>query len=641
MTKTFGRRVALAAGAFLCGVVWCARPADAAGTFRPRIGSQTQTSNGKTFALLTVNDQPAASLRASADGLTPDARVTVIADRLREQVANGLMPGEVGVQKVPGTGWAVMARKTLLLAVTADEAAAHRMTAEALAREWSDALRRLLALPALTVATSGLTVPMGETRTVTVGGAALATDVTAQDTADQVTQSKFDPTRRVLTIRGVAPGRSEVQLQADGATASFPVVVMKYAARVLPDVTVSVTGEPSAPPDVVSQGLYAGLARAVNAEPEAQLKLSATPTVDKPIPSDSFATFKVPMRVSGANLLPVEATTTITVVNRPVLARPATVLQYSNNPEQVKHGQSLFLGRVQPYKPVRLDYHHQNMSGGTLVFHADLINSGDGVATVQVISGISLPAQDTTQVGRRAGASFLNALNGNVGLVLQVPPHARIPFVTQRMPAGMTVSGIVQLNQILGTPDTVSVQVAADDDQGRLSSPVGRVILAALQGSRAASALPDEPTDFGHGTPMPPASPYAFSTPLIQLKSAYAVGGKWAYVRIGHKEALRDETGKFTLWGNYGADYEISLTLSNPTQAARPVGIFFAPEAGLAAGVFRVDEGPLLEFDPIMPPNEKQVARFTLAPGETRSVHVQTVPLNGSFYPASLVVHAL
>jgi hypothetical protein len=42
-----------------------------------------------------------------------------------------------------------------------------------------------------------------------------------------------------------------------------------------------------------------------------------------------------------------------------------------------------------------------------------------------------------------------------------------------------------------------------------------------------------------------------------------------------------------------------------------------------------------------MLPTEPQIARYTLAPGETRKVRLQTIPLNGSFYPASIVVHVL
>jgi hypothetical protein len=50
---------------------------------------------------------------------------------------------------------------------------------------------------------------------------------------------------------------------------------------------------------------------------------------------------------------------------------------------------------------------------------------------------------------------------------------------------------------------------------------------------------------------------------------------------------------------------------------------------------------PLLQFAPMPPPTEEEVTRVRLQPGESKSVRVRTLLLNGSAYPASLVVHAL
>ena len=223
----------------------------------------------------------------------------------------------------------------------------------------------------------------------------------------------------------------------------------------------------------------------------------------------------------------------------------------------------------------------------------DLVNSSDRPASVQVMSGLSLPGVDTVQVGRRAGAAFLKALDGGVGLILPVPAHARVPVLVQRFAPGLTVSGIVQLQQTAGVAGSLSLRVSAATDAAALASPVGRVLLTALSGGSTATPILDAPADLaGNGMPFTP-SPYIFAAPRLSLPGTYKVGGAWAYVRIGQAEALSDATGKLRLFGNYGADYEITLTLSNPGAAAKPVGLFFAPEAGLAAGLFRVDDGPL------------------------------------------------
>ena len=115
----------------------------------------------------------------------------------------------------------------------------------------------------------------------------------------------------------------------------------------------------------------------------------------------------------------------------------------------------------------------------------------------------------------------------------------------------------------------------------------------------------------------------------------------WTFIPLGDREALHDASGKLRLFGNYGADYDVALTLTNPTPDTRQVGVYFAPGAGSTAGVFQVDNGPILEYDPFDPPDERELERVTLAPGETRVTHLRTIPLNGSSYPAALVARAL
>ncbi len=617
-----------------------ALPAHAGAGFRARIA--VVTLPGKPQATVTVNDQPAVTLRAMISGHGPEGRAALVAKRLTALVGAGLLPGEVVPRHVSSRVWGVAARGTVLLQALPDEARAHGQTSEALARAWTGSLRRLLALPPLSLSLPGLVVPLNETRTVTVGGAASAASLAASDENANVSHSQFDPQRRTLTVRGLAAGRTSVQITTDGAAIALPVSVMPYAAQISPAVTVTITGRPDAPAEWVAQAVYAGLAQAVNAQDGAFVRLISPPQITSALAQGAQTTVRVPVQIGGPGLLPVSAAPIVTISNEALPARAVAVLFYSNSPEQVKSAQPLFFGRLQPFQPARLVYHHQNESAGALVFHADVINGSDAPAAVQVVSGISLPGTDTVQVGRRAGAAFLRAMNSEQGIVLLVPPHARVPVVTQRFASGLTVSGLVQLQQTDGRANALSVQVAADSDGQALQSPIGRVILTALgDAGRGTSPLPDQPTDYGHGAALPAPSPTVFPAPSVALSGSYAVGGQWGYVRFGDRDSLHDASGKLTLWGNYGADYEIVFTLSNPTTAAKPVGLYFAPQAGAAAGVFRVDDGLLVELDPTSPPQEPLLARLTLAPGETRRVRVQTIPLNGSFYPAALIVHSL
>lgn len=639
MAKRTGQRLYISISAILL-CIWLTTSATAASSFRPRVDSRTDNIGGKAVGVVTINDRSVITFMSSAGGHGPAVRAQQVANHLQALVANGLAPGAVKAQRKTRQVWMVSANGEELALVTSQEAAAHRSSSESLAQDWAATIRQLLAEPALAVSPSGITVPFSETRTAHVGGAAISDQITVQDSDTHISQTTYESMTRTLTIRGVAPGRDSIIISSGDSRISVPVVVMKFAAIVAPSVSIGVTGNPAAPASAVQQALYAGLAEAVDAEPGANVKVTSVPKLPD-VSVGTQATIPVALHISGPNLLPVDVSASIVVQNTATSVRPLTALFYSNNPEQVKSAQALFVGRLHPTSPVRLDYHHQSSSAASLIFHVDVVNISDSPVSVHVISGLAIPGLDTVQVGRRAGATFMAALDSNIGLLLQIPPHTRVPLVTQRLAPALTVSGIVQMQQTAGPDNAAIVQVATDLDQSNLASPVGRVICAALPDSRSAMPLPDQPTDYGVGTPVPADSPYIFPNPDISLTGEYAAGGKWAYIRIGKTDALKNATGDLSLWGNYGASYSIDVTLANPTASVQQIGLFFAPEAGLAAGVLRIDGGAIQEFDPIGPPAEPQIAKYSLAPGEKRVAHIETIPLNGSSYPVSIIAHAL
>jgi hypothetical protein len=63
----------------------------------------------------------------------------------------------------------------------------------------------------------------------------------------------------------------------------------------------------------------------------------------------------------------------------------------------------------------------------------------------------------------------------------------------------------------------------------------------------------------------------------------------------------------------------------------------FDPTAGLASGVFIID-GSFVSAKYAQPPNEVPLMTYWLKPGETRNVRIETLPVAGSNYPATLVV---
>ena len=284
---------------------------------------------------VTVNEKPAATFKATWGGHDPEVRADVVADRLQTLVANGLAPGTITARRGTDKNWEVVAGPQSIVLVSPEEAAAHRLSTAALAKTWAETLRRLLAEPPLIIASPGLTIPYGETRTVRIGGGARAADIVVQDSDAHLSHADFVPATHLLTVQGLATGRGFITVQADGAQVAVPFVVMKYAATVSPAVTVSVTGEPASA-DVVIQAVYAGLAKAVDAEDGAHMRLAETPRITGTLVPEEYLTVPITLRVAGADLLPVETKCTVTVVNTPVIARPATALVLLQQPGTIE-----------------------------------------------------------------------------------------------------------------------------------------------------------------------------------------------------------------------------------------------------------------------------------------------------------------
>ena len=627
----------------LClAVLICLSTASAdAAPFLARIGAQSFAGPRGVIGAVTVNSKPVATFRTSAGGLNPAQRAFSAKARLSDMVRLGLSAADVSAVSHGRSGWVVVGRGMPLLTATLGEAAAQRQSAKHLASGWASGLKRGLAEPALTISDKLFTLPFGSTKILTIGGAAETSDISVSGGDSRLVAVSYEASARRLVVRGIGAGATELFVKTGDTVLPISVAVRKYAAFVQPSVTVRVTGRPDAPASLVQNALYLGLKLALNATPGAQVRLLKTPRSLGLLRPGASLSRRVAVRVAGTDLLPVVASPLITVINQPLPPVPAVALYYSNNPEQVRESQKLFTAPLSPGRPIRLDYHHQNSSGRALIFHSDVVNAGEKAATVHLMQGVAQPEVDTVAVGQKAGAAFLKALDSETGLVIQVPPHSRVPLVVQAFVPKLTVSGILEVQQLSGPSGALSLSVAADDDRETLaSSPVSLAQAIDRTGEGDARLVSAPAATLASGT-VADTSPYVFGAPRVSIASAYAVGGQWAHVRLGNAESLRNAAGTQTLWGNYGVSYFITLRLTNPTASARNVTVQFAPEAGLAAGVFEVDGNVLQQFAPMPPPIEEEVTRVRLQPGEVQTVRVRTLLLNGSAYPASLVVHAL
>jgi hypothetical protein len=121
------------------------------------------------------------------------------------------------------------------------------------------------------------------------------------------------------------------------------------------------------------------------------------------------------------------------------------------------------------------------------------------------------------------------------------------------------------------------------------------------------------------------------------LEAEYTVGGKWTFVPVGRSPLQAVKDPETLLHGNYGVLYDIAVNIENPTTQVSTARVVFEPSAGMAGGVFLIG-GKRVEIPRSDMPDETTLTTVTLAPGERKSVHIRTLPLSGSNYPATLIV---
>ena len=550
-----------------------------------------------------------------SDSVRVDAQTQPDVPRVK---VNGIMITSVSADAIPSTVKGKARKRSLEVA---------RAKAESQAEAWASNLRRALAIPGLTLQgdTTRL-IPMGEMRTIALGGAAQGAInlVTGMSGAAGIVNATVDETRGMIRLTAIRPGRDVITVEREGATVRINAVVKSYAASLQTPRPVEVTGA------VVPASRIAPLALAA-----ARNAITLTPGARVVFPEDGFQVnalgagqiqnVSVPVRISGADLLTVDRKIQVPVINRPVASSGVATLLYSNDPERVKRSQRLFFARLpEPQEgAARLLYHHQNGSSKALRFTVELQNESDAPARVLFTGGDAGPALDTIWVGYRAGADFVDAQENRVGVTLELPPHSRMAIRDVRFPDELTISGLMQFRTLSGPSPLIKItapEAGTPPETTFLASPLTPQRIAA--------------------SPTPPASlsPHIYSNPLEKVKAEYAVGGRWTFVAFGKKprpSAISPE--KATLYGDYGVSYEIAVRMTNPTSQAATARVVFEPSAGYARGVFLVGnrrvEVPLTNM-----PAETPLGSFHLAPGETRDVQIRTIPLSGGNYPATLIV---
>jgi len=525
------------------------------------------------------------------------------AETLRAAAVEGMTAGAIYVKQVEG-GYAIIAGERRVLTVDSAVAKAMQSSREALAEQWAARLREVFSRPYLSLPAPSQVVPVGERRTVIVGGRWDQLRVVADP---QIVNASYDPAARVVSLLGTAPGQTHVLLDAGSAQIMLPVQVMKYAGQVALTAEAVVTGK-VAPTWVMKRAASAAVYYSIAAEPGASAEINGI-VPDKPTirPGES-AGISVAVTLAGPGYLPVRANPQVRVVNRAIPPAEASVLMVSNRPERLPSPGLWYEGRIPEGHPARLLYHHVNATGADAELAIELVNPTDRPVRVQIVEASGGPSPDEIFVGHKAARDFLERQRDDVGYVVAMPQGCSYTASATLVKRGQVISGLAELRVL---------------DAGEL---------------RVRVRLRPPSSDLVAPVPAPPErlSTWVFSEPHKRFEVKYRVGEHWAFATIGDRQVL-SSTGRELLDGDYGVFYDVTFEVENPTDSPAEVELGFMPGGGLARGIVVID-GRIYETGLLRHGETQRVHAFTIGPHARRELRVRIMPQAGSNYPVKLVM---
>jgi len=527
-----------------------------------------------------------------------------VARRLNALAEEGLRPSDITVRR-ERRDWTILAGSQRIVQIDRSLAKIHSTDPKRLAETWAGNLSTAFGRPYLSV--RPIVVPVGETRAAPIKGNVVG-PVSVLTEAAYVGAS-YDAKKKAVRVVGYDVGHTELVISDDRSSLRVPVRSAKYAARLIGPEAAGVTGNP-APADTIRRAVEATVAAELQLEPGAWASISARVESIPPLRPGSFATVPVHVTASGQDYLPYRQSPVVTVHNEAVPMAPVDVLMVSNSPERLMSHGLWFEGSLKDYRSARLLYHHVNSTGVPSDLVIEAVNLGDRTGRLHLIAGKGGPSRDESWAGHKGAREFLGNRAAGIGWTAPVPPGQAVPVFVQHITPGSTASGILEV-RALG-PGDFSLRCY-------LSPP-------------RSSWLPYRLKSY---SPSPFLGRWHYPQPRREVDASYVVGREWAFVSIGDQAIAGIEEGD-KLAGNYGVIYDIALELSNPTAEPATVEILMEPGGGMARGTVIVD-GRFVETSLLRRDSESSVAQYTLAPGEVRTVTIQTMPQGGSNYPVRLV----
>ncbi len=536
-----------------------------------------------------------------ADRSDVELRTRLVAQRLQQQALEGLTASAIRVAALK-SAVVIMADGALLVMVDPVTANLAGTSRAALAEQWADNLRRVLAPPYLCLDLAGkLTVPLGELRQVRYGGS-YSGELTANSDAPDLISVVVDRESRVVVISGMVRGAARITLSVDKISGSFPVECLPWAGTIQHPLIARLT-VPVPPEAVMHQAALNAILTSVRAAPGAAVKVKGL--------SGQSSGWQAAVTIAGSGYLRREETVTVvpTLVSRPQCV-PQCVL-VSNEPEKVTQPGTLLRQILEAEATCRLLWHHVSAAQMPLTFTVRVANLGDRPAAVYITGSQAGPGRDEIHTGHVAMYHFWRMMLGAIGYIATVPAGTAWEAYRCSASPSRIISGVAELTNLGSQP--LLVEMLA----GSTASPLPLVAI------NPEAAHLQKLSDFEYAA-------------VRSAELVHEIGGAWSFLRIGDHTPHADT---IQLAGDYGVMYDIAARVENRSPQQARFEIAVTASGGAARGVYLID-GQLVVTGPMRPLREKVLFRGRVAAGATKSIAIRTIPQSGSNYPVTLVLRS-
>lgn len=584
-------------------------------TQSPSVAEADVLTSGST---LVINGLDAITIKSAAGGLGPSERVAVVAKSL-ERFRRGQT-----VRVVADPGLRIALQDTTIVTITVAEAKAHGKTPDALADEWSRAINKALYVPPLTVLIENVELILGKSRTVRViGSQSRMAQITVEpEGAVKVERRGFD-----LLVTPLAMGEGQIMLSLGDTTQSIPFTVMAISANLPQTLQAEVTGNPASK-ELVVETIRGAMSTMLESQPGARIDFDVPP-VDPLVPGQSRV-YQVRTVVSAPGFAESRGLVNVAIKNVGGGRVFEDVLWYSNEPENLKGTGQLYFARLNTDTPGRLLWHHCNKTANPLVVQYVLANRSAVDAKVWLVGGDPEPHLDPTKAGFEAGKMFFPDWTNYQGSVVTVPARSVVPIVMRRITAEQTTSGLATLRLLPGGADDV-VLVANALYPNEVSGEWQRQVSGSKPWLERRAIGVDR-----FSLPIVGKEKHVYAQPAKQVGFLYQVGGKLGFVRIG-QESIASAIGGPPLSGNFGVQYVIEGRIENPGDVTATVEVVFEASAGYSGALFSVN-GKVLPGRMLQTKESMSLFEASLRPGEARDIRIETIPLSGAHYPATITI---